>query len=342
MTSPLVVLDPKKEVHFPGPYNKRFTAKLMIENVSQHKVAFRLMTLEPRHYIVDPSKGIIPAHQSTTVNIVLKTIENEANFKTATQKFLVQVVPAKPDSTSDSVSELFSKALTGDINYFKLIAVFDNLGKPPPAANADYVTCSEPSSSSAASSSGASKTSTGSFSSSSSSSSSSAKAQPSFGKFSPSKTGAGEKQRFAEKLPKTNSTPGLVVENGSLGEYNSVKGNEATEVVPSGKSVEGDVKAAPAPPPAKQATPAKKLIGEPVESKSISKNSISKSSVNSKNSKNSNNNPNNPNDKGECPYMSSYKYLAIAAGIVLLGAIIYRQVTRGGGGSCSSCAGGQP
>ena len=126
MTSPLVVLDPKKEVHFPGkivdyfyfmispfshpilpgPYNKRFTAKLMIENVSQHKVAFRLMTLEPRHYIVDPSKGIIPAHQSTTVNIVLKTIENEANFKTATQKFLVQVVPAKPDSTSDSVSEL--------------------------------------------------------------------------------------------------------------------------------------------------------------------------------------------------------------------------------------------
>ena len=93
-----------------GPYNTPFTAKLVIENVSKHeKVAYRLMTLEPRHYIVNPSKGFIPMGQSVTVSITLQPIKHEASFRAAMQKFLVQVVPVQANSTVDSVADLVNK-----------------------------------------------------------------------------------------------------------------------------------------------------------------------------------------------------------------------------------------
>lgn len=127
MASQLVVVDPKKEIHFPGkklstflysftdshtqsflgPYDKEYTTFLKIENVSKNVVvAFRLMTLEAKNYLCDPSKGIIQPQQSAIVNIKLLPIKNEATFKTGAQKFLVQVVPAKPTSTFENVSEL--------------------------------------------------------------------------------------------------------------------------------------------------------------------------------------------------------------------------------------------
>ena len=78
-----------------GPHTRAYTAKLLVLNPCEKRIAFKLKTIEPKRYVVRPGKGFLDPKKSTIVNIRLKPIANPGTFQVARQKFMVQAMIAE-------------------------------------------------------------------------------------------------------------------------------------------------------------------------------------------------------------------------------------------------------
>ena len=89
-----------------GPYTQPQFAQLVLQNPTDKHVAFKIMTIEPRYYVVKPSKGVLEPKQSVTVDIKLRPIRNTKSFKVARQKFMIESVVAPEGTNLDNVPAL--------------------------------------------------------------------------------------------------------------------------------------------------------------------------------------------------------------------------------------------
>ena len=89
---------------FLGPYDRTCDALIVLQNPTDFTVGWRCRTLEPKRYVVKPSKGVLKPKASLTLLIKLKRIKNMDEFDVKKQKFLLQSVVA--ESADDSLPDM--------------------------------------------------------------------------------------------------------------------------------------------------------------------------------------------------------------------------------------------
>ncbi|RWS31381.1 VAMP-associated protein involved in inositol metabolism-like protein [Leptotrombidium deliense] len=118
----ILILDPKNELHFKGPYSEVVTSYLKITNPSTRRVCFKVKTTAPKRYCVRPNNGIIDAKGQATIAVMLQPFDLDQLDKNK-HKFMVQAVYA-PEGEVNQES-LWKEVAPETIMDSKLKCVFD-------------------------------------------------------------------------------------------------------------------------------------------------------------------------------------------------------------------------
>lgn len=132
---PGVTLEPPSELHFRRPFEHVVTAELSLTNTNSYDVQYKVKTTAPKRYCVRPNAGLIEAHQSVKVLILLQPMKDPGPDFKCKDKFLVQTIKASSDSSEDQ----WAKAQKDAISESKLRCFF-----LPPAEEARYEGLSAP------------------------------------------------------------------------------------------------------------------------------------------------------------------------------------------------------
>jgi len=119
----VLILEPKAELHFKGPFTDVVTSYLKLSNPSERRVCFKVKTTAPKRYCVRPNNGLIEALGSTTIAVMLQPVDLDNLNDKNKHKFMVQTMFApEGDINQDS---LWKEANPEMIMDSKLKCVFD-------------------------------------------------------------------------------------------------------------------------------------------------------------------------------------------------------------------------
>jgi hypothetical protein len=95
---------------FKGERNKSISISLKIENSSSNRIAFKLKSTAPEHYMINSASNIIEPSETMIVNVILD--EEEFNYdsnETDQHKFLVQYFALDEDENDLTNEQILSK-----------------------------------------------------------------------------------------------------------------------------------------------------------------------------------------------------------------------------------------
>ncbi|RWS08142.1 VAMP-associated protein involved in inositol metabolism-like protein [Dinothrombium tinctorium] len=119
----ILILEPKHELHFKGPYNEVVTSYLKLTNPSTKRVCFKVKTTAPKRYCVRPNNGIIEPKGNTTIAVMLQPFDIENQSDKNKHKFMVQTVFAPEGDVNQET--LWKEVPSENIMDSKLKCVFD-------------------------------------------------------------------------------------------------------------------------------------------------------------------------------------------------------------------------
>jgi len=88
----ILILEPKVELHFKGPFTDVVTSYLKLTNPSDRRVCFKVKTTAPKRYCVRPNNGIIEPHTNTTIAVMLQPVDLDNLNDKNKHKFMVQTM----------------------------------------------------------------------------------------------------------------------------------------------------------------------------------------------------------------------------------------------------------
>jgi len=119
----VLILDPKAELHFKGPFTDVVTSYLKLTNPCERRVCFKVKTTAPKRYCVRPNNGLIEAFGSTTIAVMLQPVDLDNLNDKSKHKFMVQTMFAPEGDVNQDV--LWKEVNADAIMDSKLKCVFD-------------------------------------------------------------------------------------------------------------------------------------------------------------------------------------------------------------------------
>lgn len=121
--SALIHIEPPTELRFKGPFTDVVPAELLLRNISEKAVCFKIKTTAPKQYCVRPNCGLIEPGKTAVISVVLQPFELNIREKIK-HKFLILSMQA-PDKPFESVEELWKNPLTETVYDTKLRCVLE-------------------------------------------------------------------------------------------------------------------------------------------------------------------------------------------------------------------------
>ncbi|XP_054164379.1 vesicle-associated membrane protein-associated protein B-like [Oppia nitens] len=119
----VLILEPKVELHFKGPFTDVVTSYLKLTNPSDRRVCFKVKTTAPKRYCVRPNNGLIEAYGNTTIAVMLQPVDLDNLNDKNKHKFMVQTMFAPEGDVNQDV--LWKEVNPEAIMDSKLKCVFD-------------------------------------------------------------------------------------------------------------------------------------------------------------------------------------------------------------------------
>ncbi|XP_044493190.1 vesicle-associated protein 1-3 isoform X2 [Mangifera indica] len=131
-TRDLVNIQPS-ELKFPFELKKQSSCSVQLTNKTDHYVAFKVKTTNPKKYCVRPNTGVILPRTTCNVTVTMQAQKETPLDFQCKDKFLLQSVLA-PDGTTSKhiVPEMFNKEEGKIVEEFKLRVVYIQANPPSP------------------------------------------------------------------------------------------------------------------------------------------------------------------------------------------------------------------
>mmetsp|Transcript_12113 Transcript_12113/g.21443 ORF Transcript_12113/g.21443 Transcript_12113/m.21443 type:complete len:245 (-) Transcript_12113:601-1335(-) len=125
------------DLRFRFALNKQLLATITINNPLSARVAFKIKTTAPKKYVVRPSSGVVDAHGSVSVQVIMQAQkEYPADFANCKDKFMVQTTALGDQEQLDK--DTFLKETRKDMREARLRVILEGPAAPPspvPEAN---------------------------------------------------------------------------------------------------------------------------------------------------------------------------------------------------------------
>ena len=109
LDSSLIQLDPSDTLNFKPSHTSKASTSLLIKNLSENTIVFRVRVSAPKEFIVTPVNGVISASNNVNINI---TFVASADRKNAGQKFSIECCQAHDVSLADWKGKIVQFKLT--------------------------------------------------------------------------------------------------------------------------------------------------------------------------------------------------------------------------------------
>lgn len=119
----VLILEPKQELHFKGPFNDVVTSYLKLTNPSERRVCFKVKTTAPKRYCVRPNNGLLEPFGNTTIAVMLQPVDLDNLNDKNKHKFMVQTMFAPEGDVNQE--NLWKEVNPEAIMDSKLKCVFD-------------------------------------------------------------------------------------------------------------------------------------------------------------------------------------------------------------------------
>lgn len=135
----LLIIDPKNEISFKGPYDRVVTEYFTLKNPTESIIAFKVKTTAPKKYCVRPNNGIITPNRAVQVSVMLQP--GDLTQEKHKHKFMIQsvIVPNNNNNNVNqlqyNVDELFKASSPDEIMDSKFKCVFLDLTTPLTTTN---------------------------------------------------------------------------------------------------------------------------------------------------------------------------------------------------------------
>lgn len=133
-----VKVKPPEVLRFPLTYSDRPESQpLLLENVGEGEVAFKIKTTAPKSYSVRPNTGVIPGHGIKEVTITLHAMQSAPS---GNHKFSVQAMKLDDGETAESVDWATAQKMKGKVQDSRLNVEFleeANMSDRPHMADLD-------------------------------------------------------------------------------------------------------------------------------------------------------------------------------------------------------------
>ncbi|KAL6977619.1 Vesicle-associated protein 1-2 [Sarracenia purpurea var. burkii] len=127
----LISIDPL-ELRFAFELKKQISSSFQLLNKTDHHVAFKVKTTNPKKYSVRPNNGVVLPRSTGNVIVTMQAQREEPPDMQCKDRFLVQSVVARPGATPKDISpELFNKEAGNHVEECKLRVVYVSPPKPP-------------------------------------------------------------------------------------------------------------------------------------------------------------------------------------------------------------------
>ncbi|KAK1392847.1 Vesicle-associated protein 1-2 [Heracleum sosnowskyi] len=127
----LITIDPL-DLKFPLELKKQITCSFQLSNKSDHHVAFKVKTTNPKKYSVRPNNGIVLPRSQSNVTVTMQALREAPQDMQCNDKFLVQCVAAPPGATvKDITTDMFNKETGNHVEESKLRVSYVQPRRPP-------------------------------------------------------------------------------------------------------------------------------------------------------------------------------------------------------------------
>ncbi|UXI18688.1 helix-loop-helix protein 1-like [Sarcoptes scabiei] len=118
----LLVIEPKNEIAFRGPYDHVVTEYFTLQNPTEFLIAFKVKTTAPKRYCVRPNNGQISPHETVQVAVMLQPgdLTQEKNK----HKFMIQSVIVPKNISNINLDELFKSTSPENLMDSKFKCIF--------------------------------------------------------------------------------------------------------------------------------------------------------------------------------------------------------------------------
>jgi len=125
MPQQAMIIEPKDQLQFKGPYTDVVETKLKLKNPTYKRMAFKVKTTAPRQYCVRPNSGFVEEGEERVITVMLQPLPSgQPNAETSRHKFLVQTAYVA-DGEESTIEDLFKNAGPEDLMDSKLRVMFD-------------------------------------------------------------------------------------------------------------------------------------------------------------------------------------------------------------------------
>uniref|UniRef100_A0A0E0LRD2 MSP domain-containing protein n=1 Tax=Oryza punctata TaxID=4537 RepID=A0A0E0LRD2_ORYPU len=113
------------ELAFPFELLKQSSCSMQLTNKTDHYVAFKVKTTNPKQYCVRPNIGVVLPGSTCDVTVMMQAQREAPPDMQCKDKFLVQSVAAENGATTQDISaEMFNKVAGKKVEEFKLRVVY--------------------------------------------------------------------------------------------------------------------------------------------------------------------------------------------------------------------------
>lgn len=113
------------ELSFPFELLKQSSCSMQLTNKTDHYVAFKVKTTNPKQYCVRPNIGVVLPGSTCDVTVTMQAQREAPPDMQCKDKFLVQSVAAENGATTQDISaEMFNKVAGKVVEEFKLRVVY--------------------------------------------------------------------------------------------------------------------------------------------------------------------------------------------------------------------------
>ncbi|XP_071718243.1 vesicle-associated protein 1-2 [Rutidosis leptorrhynchoides] len=130
-TGELLNIEPQ-ELNFPFELKKQIACSMQLLNKTDHHVAFKVKTTNPKKYCVRPNSGIVLPRSTCNVTVTMQAQKEAPADMQCRDKFLLQSAVASPGATPKDVTpELFNKESNNQVEECKLKVNYVAPPRPP-------------------------------------------------------------------------------------------------------------------------------------------------------------------------------------------------------------------
>ncbi|XP_076933624.1 vesicle-associated protein 1-1-like [Bidens hawaiensis] len=102
-TGDLLTIEPQ-ELQFPFELRKQINCAMQLQNKTDHHVAFKVNTTNPKKYCVRPNSGIVLPHSTCDVVVTMQAQKEAPPDMQCKDKFLLQSAVALPGTAPKDIT----------------------------------------------------------------------------------------------------------------------------------------------------------------------------------------------------------------------------------------------